>query len=109
MVGQDEEVTVEVAAATVTVTLRGEIDATLAARLSDVASRADVAGRTVVVDLAAVTFMDSTAIGFLLRLRQVAAGRVRVVNVGAFPRHLLAVAGVERLFDVAGTGVTTDG
>ncbi|ADG76085.1 anti-sigma-factor antagonist [Cellulomonas flavigena DSM 20109] len=109
MVVHDDEVTVEVADATVTVTLRGEIDATLAERLSDVASRADLAGRPVVVDLAAVRFMDSTAIGFLLRLRSVAAGRVRVVNAGAFPRHLLAVAGVERLFDVVGTGATTDG
>ena len=109
MDGHGDEITVEVTDATATVTLRGEVDATLAARLAEVAARADVAGRPVVVDLAAVTFMDSTAIGFLLRLRSVAAGRVRVVDAGPFPRHLLEVAGVAHLFDVVGRGVPADG
>ena len=105
----DDQVTVEVADATVTVTLRGEIDTALAPRLADVASSADVAGRTVVVDLAAVTFMDSTTIGFLLRLRSAASGRVRVTNAGRFPHQLLRIAGVEHLFDVVGAGASADG
>lgn len=109
MAGDGDEITVELADATAIVTLRGEIDANLAARLLDVAFGDEVAGRSVLVDLAEVTFMDSTAISFLLRLRSIATGRVRLLNAGQFPRQLLEVAGVDHLFDLDEHGVPADG
>ena len=85
---------------TAVVTLSGEIDAGERDDLLAVAASADVAGRAVAVDLAGVTFMDSTGIGFLLRLRGVAAGRVRLLAPQPFVLGLLEVAAVDGLFDV---------
>ncbi len=50
------------------VTLAGELDLATGRGLAD--TLADIAGPTVVVDLADVTFMDSSGIGALVRARQ---------------------------------------
>lgn len=51
----------------------------------------------IVVDLSALTFMDSTGLSLLLRLRHV-AGSVRLVGTPDFAASLLRVTGVESLF-----------
>ena len=82
------------------VTLTGEIDSSASGSLDDVVEQGRLAGRSVTVDLQGVTFMDSTGIGFLVRLRSLAGGRVRLLNPDPFTRRLLDVVAVSELFDV---------
>ncbi len=87
------------------VSLAGEID--IAARDEVVAALASaVAGTagTVVVDLSAVTFMDSTGIGCLARAgRDLQAGgrRLLLARPTAVVRRVLEIAGVAHLCDEA--------
>ena len=55
---------------TVGITVQGELDMSAAPELSEAIARARAGGDTLVLDLSAVTFLDSSAIGAL-----VAAGR----------------------------------
>ncbi|MEV5427729.1 STAS domain-containing protein [Streptomyces sp. NPDC052701] len=57
---------------TTVVTLRGEVDHTCGARLADTVVTCTGAGRNTVVDLSAVTFIDSTGINTLLAAHQAA-------------------------------------
>ena len=81
------------------VVLSGELDLGLGDTLTDLlAEQIGRPGTAVVrVDLAAVTFLDSWAIGVLVRSRQVAAGagcRFFVSNPHGHVRRVLDVAGV---------------
>ena len=80
--------------------LRGEIDATVAPRLaSRLFGLADRGKRAVVVDLSEVTFLDSTGIGVLLNaLRHFAArhGQMVLVCPTAAVRRGLEITGVAR-------------
>jgi anti-sigma B factor antagonist len=58
----------------------------------------------VIVDLAAVTFMDSSGLAALLDARQLAlrAGRrLGVQNIGVQPRRVLELSGVDGMFSEA--------
>lgn len=57
--------------------------------------------RSYVIDLGAVSSMDSSALGMLLLLRQHAGGdrsQISIVNANAALRGTLRVAGFDRLF-----------
>ena len=57
-----------------------------------------------ILDMASVDYMDSSALGMLLILREHAGGesaQVRIENCGAEIRDILATANFERLFNIA--------
>ena len=59
--------------------------------------------RSLTVDFAGVTFMDSSGIAVLLRLRQrmeALGGRLRVVGLREQPGRVLRAAGLERLISI---------
>lgn len=72
--------------------VRGELDAGLSPRLEAVAQDVVAAGRPVVLDVAAVTFMDSTVAAFIAALvRGLGADRVTMVQPSDQVQFLLAV------------------
>jgi anti-sigma B factor antagonist len=83
---------------TVTMTLAGEFDLDSAAQFSAWANEAmNAAAALVVVDLATLTFIDSTGVAALLELhhRLSAAGRsLRVINVNQQPAGVFAMTGL---------------
>jgi anti-sigma B factor antagonist len=83
---------------TVTLELAGEFDLDSAAQFWARANDAmNVEAVTVVVDLAALRFIDSTGVAALLELhhRLSAAGRsLRVINVGRQPASVFAMTGL---------------
>lgn len=86
------------------VTLRGELDLAtqgeFRARLIDLL----VSGRTdLVVDLSALTFLDSTGIGALIGIRRRAhalQGSLTLVCPTASVMKLFTIAGLEKVFDI---------
>lgn len=56
-----------------------------------------------IVDLAGTDYIDSSAMGMLLLLRDVAGegGQVRIVNCRAPVRRVLEIANFQRLFSIA--------
>lgn len=58
---------------------------------------------TVVVDLKGTTYLDSSALGMLLLLRDHVGGdesNIRVVNTNSDVRKILAIANFDKLFDI---------
>ena len=58
---------------------------------------------SVVVDLKDATYLDSSALGMLLLLRDHAGGEksdVRVVNASSDVRKILAISNFDKLFDI---------
>lgn len=98
---------VDVAAARTTVVLRGEIDAASAPLLDELRHAAVETGHSVVVDVTAVPFMDSSGVAFLVRLlRGVGSGRVAVLGPRPQVSHLLEVTQLVSVVEVLtdGTG-----
>ncbi|WP_327440033.1 STAS domain-containing protein [Pseudomonas donghuensis] len=59
---------------------------------------------SVVVDLKEATYLDSSALGMLLLLRDHAGGDesdVRVVNASSDVRKILAISNFDKLFDIS--------
>jgi anti-sigma B factor antagonist len=87
------------------VVLHGEIDAFTAPTLRDDLHRlAEEMGATnVVVDLAAVTFLDSSALGAFVglfrRLRE-RDGSLRIVEPGTTASRIFALTGLDAVFDL---------
>ncbi len=62
------------------------------------------APRTVVVDLKEATYLDSSALGMLLLLRDHVGGdesRVSMVNASSDVRKILAISNFDKLFDIS--------
>jgi anti-sigma B factor antagonist len=95
---------IDVDAASGTVRVSGELDlATSPLLIEALDLLAHVAITTVVLDLSAVEFLDSTGLGALVSIRRtlLAAGRsLRLRDVPANARDLLAVTGLDTVFDV---------
>jgi anti-anti-sigma factor len=84
------------------VALVGELDVTTVPDVHDVVRSAveDNPGATVVVNLAAVTFLDSTCLNMFARVHQravEAGGRLRVAQPTAFARRVLDATGLGEL------------
>jgi anti-sigma B factor antagonist len=90
-------------------TLRGELDAYDAPELRSVFGDAASENRVVVLDLSAVSFLDSTVLGAIVglqrRLRE-ADGELRVVLPESEARRVFALTGLDRAFDVRPTRVS---
>lgn len=85
----------------------GEIDLSSASALqATLAEQVTSAGGTVIVDLTEVTFMDSTALSVLVRIRRLVRGEGRafIVVCPSGPVHrLLSITGLVDVFGVQDT------
>lgn len=82
------------------VRLSGEIDAIAAARAAHTADDLLARGRPVLVDLGAVTFMDSSGVSFLIQLRRScerAGLDWQLTGVPAQVERVLSILGVDDL------------
>ena len=90
-----------------TVTVRGELDLFTAPRLHEaLAQSIDLGARRVVVDLAKVTFIDSTALGVLIAVgKELRAGEgsLAIVCQNGNVRRILELTGLDAAFAVHGT------
>ncbi|PRX52930.1 anti-sigma B factor antagonist [Nonomuraea fuscirosea] len=87
----------------VLVTVAGEIDATNADRLESAIAGALRPGRPLILDLHGVTFMDSSGLHVLLRVRAevlAGAGSLHLVSVQERPARLLRITGVWDTLDI---------
>jgi anti-anti-sigma factor len=85
----------------------GELDASWGRELRDLMTEvAELHGNRLIVDLAGVGFVDSTAIGVLTggwkRARN-AGGDVRLAGANAFVRRVLDITGLGKVFDSFGS------
>lgn len=85
-------------------TVRGEIDVSTAPELRDKLVQVNQQGHsTVVVDLSAVTFLDSTALGVLvsgLKRFRSAGGDLRLVVTGRSVSKVLEITGLVDVFKI---------
>ena len=90
---------------TTTVVLAGELDIASAAEMRDALIEANMVGaRRIVVDMGAVTFLDSTALGILVGAHKRATARgatVALRNVPPLVERVLAITGLAQLFATA--------
>ena len=87
-----------------TLLLEGEVDLAVADDIVALgaASLSETATQTLIIDLHAVTFIDSTAIGALIRLRNLATEsdkRVELTQVPARVQKVLNLTGLHHTFD----------
>ena len=80
--------------------LSGEISSELRPRLDAVLAELAAQVRPVDVDLGAVTFLDSSGIGFLARLGIENGGQVQVHHATGFTRELLHLSGLTKLLGI---------
>lgn len=89
------------------VVLEGELDISTAPRFkADLYALVDEGARDIVVDLTAVTFIDSTALGVLIggvRRVRPAGGSIVLVVDGRAVRRALALTGLDRVFTICDT------
>lgn len=92
------------------VTVSGEIDVRTAPALRHTLFDPEVVvARLVVVDLAAVTFIDSVGIGALVAARRWLTGRgtsMLLVCADNQPRRVLEMTGLHKVFDIALPGTS---
>jgi len=86
-----------------TLILSGELDISTVPTLRSCIDSIDDHCRVVTLDLAGLTFLDSTGIGFLIRLHQAFIPEFRELLLSNAPdrvRHVLEIAGASELFKV---------
>ena len=87
------------------IALSGEVDIAVGSQLATLGEAFVQSGRrNAVVDLAGVTFIDSTGLNFLIGLRRVAQGRggnVTLRRPSPACLRLLQVAAFDRVFDLS--------
>lgn len=87
------------------VAVRGEIDmansAILRQAVADEMRNAATSGRTtVIVDLSAVSFMDTSGLRVLIIANQAGTARLRLVVATSGITRLLAITGMDRIFEI---------
>jgi anti-sigma B factor antagonist len=98
-------ITVDTTERAAVVTASGELDAFVAGDLTDALGSARRSAR-VLVDLTAVSFMDSTALGLLVRaVRDVGEGGgvARIVLPAGTARRIFELTTLDRVLPVAGS------
>ena len=100
-------ITVSDLGATTTVCIAGEIDVATSPQIDEVLKRCDSA--PVRVDLAAVTFMDSSGIAVLARAHERAAAHhfeLTIANATPHVRRLFAITGLEEMLASESVGIS---
>lgn len=92
-------------ARTSTVEVAGDVDiATVDSALAPAREHLAAGTEVLAIDLGAVTFIDSSGLGALVKIRNDAAAqdsRVVLVNLSAPVRRLFEISGLDQVFDVA--------
>jgi anti-anti-sigma factor len=86
-----------------TIKVRGRFDFGLHQAFRSAYEDPPVAPEQVVIDLAETTYLDSSALGMLLLLREYQGGdqaRVSVVNANTDVRTILAISNFSKLFEI---------
>ncbi|MBA1187848.1 STAS domain-containing protein [Pseudomonas entomophila] len=86
-----------------TIKVRGRFDFGLHQAFRSAYEDQPVAPEQVVVDLAGTTYLDSSALGMLLLLRDYQGGdqaRVNVINANTDVRTILAISNFSKLFEI---------
>ena len=87
-----------------TIVVKGRFDFGSHQTFRDAYARFYKVPESYVVDLKETTYMDSSALGMLLLLRDHAGGdqsEVRVVNSNSDVRKILAISNFDKLFDIS--------
>ncbi|KPA88690.1 MULTISPECIES: STAS domain-containing protein [Pseudomonas] len=87
-----------------TISIKGRFDFGKHQEFRDSYERVDTKPDSVVVDLKDATYLDSSALGMLLLLRDHAGGDsadIRVINSNSDVRKILAISNFDKLFDIA--------
>ena len=86
-----------------TIVIKGRFDFSSHQLFRDAYERFYKAPDTYIVDLKDTTYLDSSALGMLLLLRDHAGGdesEVRVINSNSDVRKILAISNFDKLFDI---------
>jgi anti-anti-sigma factor len=87
----------------VTIEMRGRFDFSVHKQFRAAYKDQDRPGTCYIVKMGAVEYIDSSALGMLLLLRehaQARGGTVRIVDCDANIRNILKIANFDRLFDI---------
>ncbi|POA19161.1 anti-anti-sigma factor [Pseudomonas sp. FW300-N1A1] len=87
-----------------TISIKGRFDFAKHQEFRDSYEKLDDQLSSVVVDLKDATYLDSSALGMLLLLRDHAGGDasdVRLVNSSSDVRKILAISNFDKLFDIS--------
>ncbi|WP_199424437.1 STAS domain-containing protein [Actinotalea solisilvae] len=82
------------------IVLSGEVDADLAADLTEATSDAEATGLPIDIDAQHVTFMDSSGIAFLARIATRSSQKVRILRAPETVRFLLQVTRIGELLEL---------
>ena len=85
------------------VVVAGEVDLATAPRLKDVLVRAIEQAKTVIVDLSAATYMDSTGLGVLigsLKHARELGGDVKLAGLLPRVRRVFSITKIDKVFDI---------
>ncbi|MFF7708267.1 STAS domain-containing protein [Pseudomonas sp. NPDC007930] len=88
---------------TLTITISGRFDFGAHQDFRQAYERFGKEPKTYVVDLGGATYLDSSALGMLLLLRDHAGGdaaKVKLVNASTDVRKILAISNFDKLFDI---------
>lgn len=86
------------------ISIQGRFDFGAHQEFRNAYERVEVTPKRYVVDLRDTTYLDSSALGMLLLLRDYAGGDradIRLINCNADVRKILAISNFEQLFSIA--------
>ncbi|MGY2235414.1 STAS domain-containing protein [Pseudomonas gingeri] len=86
-----------------TISVKGRFDFGKHQEFRESYERVDTRPESVIVDLVETTYLDSSALGMLLLLRDHAGGDdadIRVINSNTDVRKILAISNFDKLFDI---------
>ncbi|MDH1261739.1 MULTISPECIES: STAS domain-containing protein [unclassified Pseudomonas] len=87
-----------------TIVIQGRFDFGAHQEFRDAYERVSLTPKRYVVDLKGTTYLDSSALGMLLLLRDHAGGdnaQIRLLNCNSDVRKILAISNFEQLFQIA--------
>ncbi|MGP0174908.1 STAS domain-containing protein [Pseudomonas sp. NCHU5208] len=86
-----------------TITIRGRFDFASHQEFRDAYERVSITPKRYLVDLKETSYLDSSALGMLLLLRDHAGGdsaQIRLLNCSGDVRKILAISNFEQLFQI---------